>query len=99
MSKDLRGTWIYFMPYLIPPLVGLGGTAAYVSSGINGISGFSLYLLVPIAQATAFWVLLAIVFCIYPFIDNIATSEIHSLNIEPKQKDLLQKTELEKEGV
>ncbi|WP_444928717.1 hypothetical protein ACJJIF_12655 [Microbulbifer sp. SSSA002] len=70
MSKDLQGTWIHFMPYTIPLLVGLGGTAAYISGSLNGFNEFSLYLIVPVAQGTAFWVLLAVIFCIYPFIDN-----------------------------
>jgi hypothetical protein len=70
MAKDLKGYWINFIPYISPVLVGFGGSAVYINAALKGEKVFWLYLTVPMAQATAFWVLLALVFCIYPFINT-----------------------------
>ncbi|WP_226642212.1 hypothetical protein [Microbulbifer variabilis] len=82
MARDLHGYWINVIPYISPLLVGLGGTAVYINAALQGEQVFWLYLTVPMAQATAFWVLLALVFCIYPFI-NTDKEE----NTETKLKD------------
>ncbi|QFT56582.1 hypothetical protein [Microbulbifer sp. THAF38] len=91
MASDLRGYWINFIPYISPLLVGLGGTAVYIHAVLQGEQVFWLYLTVPMAQATAFWVLLALVFCIYPFI-NTDKEENREMKLNDSEENSIEGT-------